>query len=140
MRSLPLNWFRRSAVSAQWWGWVPTSMGSYLRMRALCVHACVRLWCAHACMCGRPRVCMGARVRAWVHVYVCDSRHVCVCGCVAACVSVRLHAWPPACVSGCLSACVHGCLCVWVPACLHACVFSHVSVFNCSLPGILQRA
>ena len=43
---------------------------------------------------------------------------------------VWLHAWVPACVSGCLSACVHGCL--------HACVFSHVPVFDYSLPGILQ--
>lgn len=131
---LPLNWFRRSAVSAQRSGWVPTSMGSYVRMRAWCERACVRLWCAHACLCGRLRACVDARVGAWVRVCVCG----CVCGCVAACVSVWLHAWAPACVSRSLSACVHVRLCVWVPACLHACVFSHVSVFDCSLPGILQ--
>ena len=33
---------------------------------------------------------------------------------------------------------MHGCLCVWVPACLHICVFIHISVFDCSLPGIRQ--
>ena len=94
---------------------------------------------AHACLCGHPRACVGARVRAWVRVYVCACVHVCVRAWLRGCVrGAWLRAWPPACVGGCLSACVHGRLCMWVPACLHACKFSHISVFDCSLPGILQ--
>ena len=142
MRSLPLKWFPRSVVSAQRWGWVPTRMGSYLRMRAWCVRACARVrlcacvacacvlvW-ASACTCGCPSACMGACLRiclqACVHGYECASVRGCVLG--------PLRAWAGAWVR----ACVHGCLCVWVPTCLHICVFIHISVLDCSLPGILQ--
>ena len=98
----------------------------------------MRVLCAHAYSRGRPRASVGARMRAWVCVYVCACVRVCMCAFVAACVCAWLRVWPPTCVSGCLSACMHGRLGSWVPACLHTYMFSHVPVFDCSLPGILQ--
>ena len=104
----------------------------------------MRVLCAHAYSRGRPRASVGAQMRAWVRVYVCACVRVCMRVCmrafVAACMCAWLRVWPPACVSVCLSACMHGRLGSWVPACLHACMLSHVPVFDCSLPGILQTS
>ena len=104
----------------------------------------MRVLCAHAYSRGRPRASVGAQMRAWVRVYVCACVRVCMRVCmrafVAACMCAWLRVWPPACVSVCLSACMHGRLGSWVPVCLHACMFSHVPVFDCSLPGILQTS
>ena len=105
----------------------------------LSAHACVvraRLCaCALVCVSGvRMRACLGVRMHVWVPecVHGCVSMYMLagMCARVRMCQCAWLRAWASACVSGRLY--------VWLPACLHICVFIHISVFDCSLPGILQ--
>ena len=75
----------------------------YVRMRVICVRACVCMYVrVHVCVCVRMCVCARKRARMWACVRACV--HVFVFVCVRACVRARTYV--------CVCVCVRVCVCV----------------------------